>query len=410
MNVRADHFPLVDSLRALAALGVVAFHAALFAGVPRGDTPLTPYTAHLDVGVTVFFLISGFLLYRPYVRARAHELPAPPLASYAWRRFLRIVPAYWVALTVVAVALGLSEVFTASGIATYYGFAQIYSAGTAGGGIDQAWTLCVEVTFYALLPLWALLVGRVARGRRLLAVELGGLALLAAGSLAYKAVAVMHVDPGSLSSAPWLMPLPNFLDDFAIGMAVAVASVHYEGRRELPRPLALIARYPELSWLVAALAFWAVSTQIGWTGVIGEPITRAMFMEKHVLYAIVALGILLPAAFGDPEHGWVRRLLRWRPLLYVGLVSYGLYLYHLAVLTAFNRRWHDRLVELLPSGLGWRIGGFLAIGIAGGLALASASYYLVERPALKLKGRVGGIPEQAREEAVAEPAPMVPRA
>jgi peptidoglycan/LPS O-acetylase OafA/YrhL len=407
VNARAERFPLVDSMRALAALSVVGFHAALFAGAAAAKTPLTPYTAHLDVGVTVFFLISGFLLYRPFVRAAAFELPSPDLGGYAWRRFLRIVPAYWVALTVVALWLGKSGVFTATGVATYYGFAQIYSSGTASGGIGQAWTLCVEITFYAFLPLWALAMSRVRRNR--FRVELAGLGVLIVASLAYKAWAVLQVDPGGLSSGPYLMPLPNFLDDFALGMAAAVISVRYEREGSPPRPLELIARHPVVPWLVAALAFWVVSTRIGWTGVIGDPITRTMFMEKHVLYGIVALGVLLPGVFGDPDRGWVRRLLGWRPLMYAGLVSYGLYLYHLAVLTAFDRRWHASFVEALPAGFGWRLAGFLVIGVAGGLALASASYYLVERPALGLKGRFGRKPVAVRDEALAEPAPATPR-
>ena len=58
--------------------------------------------AHLNVGVALFFLISGFLLYRPYALALVHGSEPPRLAAYAKRRFLRIVPAYWVALTLLA--------------------------------------------------------------------------------------------------------------------------------------------------------------------------------------------------------------------------------------------------------------------------------------------------------------------
>jgi len=113
--------PLFDSLRAIAALSVLCFHAAFFEFV-RSDNALRPYTVHLDVGVSVFFLISGFLLYRPFVRARLFRAEPPHVLAYGWRRFLRIVPAYWVALTVVALWLALPGVFTRSGIPTYYGF------------------------------------------------------------------------------------------------------------------------------------------------------------------------------------------------------------------------------------------------------------------------------------------------
>ena len=91
MNARADRFPLFDSLRAIAALSVLGFHVAFF-HLYRSDTPIRAYTVHLDVGVTVFFLISGFLLYRPFVRARLKGrsrrtwAPTPGAASCGSRR------------------------------------------------------------------------------------------------------------------------------------------------------------------------------------------------------------------------------------------------------------------------------------------------------------------------------------
>src|SRR4051812_10841150 len=124
MNVRAARFPLFDSLRAIAALSVLGFHAAFAAGVYNSDSPLRPFTLRLDVGVSVFFLISGFLLYRPFVKARMAGVKPPATGPYAWRRFLRIVPAYWVALTVIALWLPVHDVFTSAHWPLYYGFGQ----------------------------------------------------------------------------------------------------------------------------------------------------------------------------------------------------------------------------------------------------------------------------------------------
>ena len=77
VNTRSERFPLMDSLRAFAALSVLAFHAAFFAGMYDSDSPLRPYLAQPVAGVTVFFVISGFLLYRP-VRRRAAGRGARP--------------------------------------------------------------------------------------------------------------------------------------------------------------------------------------------------------------------------------------------------------------------------------------------------------------------------------------------
>src|SRR4051812_24216044 len=102
----------MDSLRAIAALSVLGLHVGLVSGRLDPGTHGIRYVGRLDVGVAVFFLISGLLLYRPFVRARVTGEPPPSAAAFAWRRALRIVPAYWLALTVTALAFSLSYVFT----------------------------------------------------------------------------------------------------------------------------------------------------------------------------------------------------------------------------------------------------------------------------------------------------------
>lgn len=179
-------FPLFDSLRALAALSVFAVHLPFGYRMAPGN-PLRPYLLNLNVGVAVFFLISGFLLYRPFARARLGGARGPALRPYAVRRLLRIVPAYWVALPCVVLLLGPSgegltatRVFSAHGVPAYFGFAQVYDSHTLLGGISAAWSLCVELSFYALLPLWALLMLRLPclSARGFLRSELLGLAVL----------------------------------------------------------------------------------------------------------------------------------------------------------------------------------------------------------------------------------------
>ena len=411
MNVRATRFPLFDSLRAIAALSVLGTHVAVVSGVAASESVLRPYTARLDVGVSIFFVISGFLLYRPFVRARLNDEPSPRTGAYAWRRFLRIVPAYWVALTAVALVLGLHYVFTVAGALRYYGFAQIYDGDTAFLGITQAWSLCIEVTFYAFLPLWAWGMRRLraSERRRRVRHELVGVALLALASLGYKAAVLSFVDPATLSEPqpPWLMPLPSFLDQFALGMALAVLSVWYEDRERPPRPLRALDRWPALGWLAAGLAFWAVSTQIGLSGVFGERLSDAQWNERHLLFAVVAVGLVAPAVFGDQARGAVRRLLANRALLYLGLVSYAIYLYHLALLTQLSR-WDA--AELLGAGTPLAYAAWAVAGLAGSVLLATLSYYAVERPALSLKRLAGPLETPAPEEAIAEPAPIVPPA
>src|SRR5215218_9464274 len=136
---RSAHFPLFDSLRAIAALSILFFHLFGFSGV---SSEIQPWTGRLGMGVTVFFVISGFLLYRPFVRAHLRAEPAPMTGPYAWRRFRRIVPAYWLALTVIALVLSRDEVFGTRS-AYFYGFIQTFREDTGLRGIGQAWTLAV---------------------------------------------------------------------------------------------------------------------------------------------------------------------------------------------------------------------------------------------------------------------------
>ena len=100
-------FPLFDSLRGLAALAIVLTHVGLGSGA-NYNAAYGALLARLDIGVTLFFVLSGFLLYRPFVAARIEDRPALRLRDYARRRVLRIVPAYWLALTVLAIWPGLT--------------------------------------------------------------------------------------------------------------------------------------------------------------------------------------------------------------------------------------------------------------------------------------------------------------
>jgi peptidoglycan/LPS O-acetylase OafA/YrhL len=406
MNVRAGRFPLFDSLRAIAALAVVTTHMAFFSGVVvGGHAAVRPYLARLDVGVTIFFLISGFLLYRPFARAHQRGEREPRTVAYGWRRVLRIVPAYWLALTVTTIWLGAQHVFTPTGIPTFYLFGQIYQTPTIAGGLNQAWTLCVEITFYAFLPLWALALRslRASTPARRLRLELGGLALLFVASLAAKVLVLSAQGNGPVHYTSALVVLPMYLDQFAVGMALAVLSVWWEKREELPRGLRPIDRFPSLAWLLALAAFWVVSTRIGLDGFITQRFTHAQYIEQHLLYTVVAFGVILPAVFGDQTRGFVRQRVLANPvLLWLGLISYGIYLWHQTVFDQLQR-WHYNAASVIHPYIGWELAA-----LGGSVALAAISYYALERPVLRLKGLVQDRPGITRGEAIAEPAPLSP--
>lgn len=375
---RASQFPLFDTLRAIAALSVFAYHVRLYATPPD---VLRPYIARLDVGVTLFFLISGFLLYRPFARSRRHGEPPPNTGAYAWRRALRILPAYWVALTLIGLWLGTMTVFGSSA-PIYYGLGQIYWPSKVLGGIGQAWSLCVELAFYVFLPLWAWGMRRFsARSEQdWLRTELIGLAVLFAVAWVYKQWVILPNVTSDLDVRAAQYALPRYLDLFALGMFLAVLSVWLE-RRALPAWLRPLDRWPALSWGVAGVAFWAVSTQIGLAGAV--KLSGAQIMQRHYLFALTAFGLILPAVVGNQRRGWTRRIMASRALLWVGLVSYAVYLWQLAVLDKLAD-WHVT-TDVAREAAGARYFAVAAVGLAAVLAIAAASWYVVERPALKLK-------------------------
>jgi peptidoglycan/LPS O-acetylase OafA/YrhL len=385
MSARAGRFPLLDSMRAIAFLCVFVAHAGFFAGFAADGSTLRPFIARLDVGVRIFFLISAFLLYRPYVAARVSGEQPPLLRAYAWRRFLRVAPPYWLALCVIGLWLGAPGVFTWAHAPLYFGFAHVYTLDTLTvSGLPQAWSLCVEAAFYLFLPLYAALLRPLRGGLR---TELLAAAAVFCVGLAYK-LWVFWMGPLSEPSLlPWHFALPEYIDYFAIGMALAAVSV------ARPSALGLLARRPWLAWLGAVVLFVVVSKGIGLSGGVHDDVTEARYLARHYLYGAIAALLLLPAVFGDPSVGLIRRLLAWRPLLWVGLVSYGAYLYHFAVLEQLGN-WH---LDVWPY-------FWFPIGLGGALAIAAASWYAFERPLLAFKRLV---PARRAEEddAAVRPAP-----
>ena len=157
-------FPLLDAMRGIAAAMILFGHAAGASGFAV-DNALGAYAARLNMGVTLFFLLSGFLLYRPFIAARLQGRPPIRIRDYARRRVLRIVPAYWVALTLLALWPGLAGLWDGGTWWRYYAFSQIYWQESTLFGIPPAWSLCVEIAFYLALPFLAAGLARLGRGR-----------------------------------------------------------------------------------------------------------------------------------------------------------------------------------------------------------------------------------------------------
>lgn len=386
-------FPLFDSLRGIAVLFIVAFHVAEITGALERGRIGDAITLLGPQSLVLFFVISGFLLYRPFVAARAHGERPPRTARYARRRLFRIVPGYWTALTVLAVFPGIVGVFTDHWW-RYYGFLQLYWPDSLGRGIPVAWSLCVEVTFYALLPVWAALARRrrVDPGARaLLRSELVPLALVALGGVAVQLAGARQVVSSTVAST--LLGQSVWL---SLGMGLAVVSVASELSASEWRMARAVAKHPGMCWLGALASFVALTLVVQPHGLTG--ILQTISSEQPVAKTLAAIGFaalmhtcfVLPAIFGGRGRGLPHRLLRAAPVAWVGLVSYGVYLWHLAVvefvaLPADPQHFSASGLNLLGAIHQFRTPVLYVVTVALTLAIAALSYYLVELPFLRRK-------------------------
>ena len=383
-------------------MSVLLYHTASTSEFDKASA-LGHYTVRLNLGVSVFFLISGFLLYRPFAVAHFSGKPALSPTKFWLRRLLRIVPGYWLAFTVITYGLHTQTIGASwRSIVVDYGFAQIYYPLHFFSGLGQAWTLCTEMSFYFFLPLYAALIamGRRSPGRQL-ARELAVLGVLAIIAVGFKSWAIdYHCAPNCFTShVPYMITwLPSFLDLFGLGMFLAVMSAWHTTHRPEPTWLAHPAM-PWASWACAAGIFVIVTR-------VGDPVAAALsplpYVVTQELYGLFAFFLLLPAVFGPQNRGLIRRLLTARPVAAVGVVSYGVYLWHPG--------WIDEVFRWFGTS-SWRsIPAYVALTLLVfvlSTASATASYFVVERPVLRLKD---GFRSRSRSRAVPSvpPTPATP--
>ena len=382
-----DHarFPLLDGYRALAVCLVLTTHVGFVSGVILLPG-VGPFVARMDFGVTLFFLLSGFLLYRPWALAAMTGANPPKISIYALRRTGRILPAYWVMAGVVLVFLPfLLPIARAdwSDWVKYLGLVHIYGRDLPLAGFGQIWSLATELAFYAALPVIAWIAGRLGRGdaprssRRQLIVLTCCLGI----AVGFNYLSIGPFADTLVLAGTWL---PAHLDWFAAGMAFAVI----QSRLTLPNPprwMAVVRRLAQdtPTCLVLAVALFALaSTPIAGPAAYESSHTPQSLLTKNALYLVIAVALLLPGFLGGAQAQqslWGRALTN-RIVVYVGVVSYGIFLWHMAVMT------------VLTYEFGWEAqwATFFVLWVSTAIiamALATVSWRALERPVQKLTHR-----------------------
>ncbi len=374
-------FPALDGLRAMAAMGVLVTHVALLSGYASRSTTVGPYLARMDVGVSIFFVLSGFLLYRPFVAARLAGRDAGDLAAYARRRALRIVPAYWVALTIVAFVMRAPGFAEPHSIVSHYLLLHIYdSTQLVGGPIQQSWSLATEVAFYVFVPIWAWAMARRKRNdRSQLRVEFGALAALLGASVAANAfLVVIGVSDSTFAQlGTWL---PFRIADFVPGMALAVASAWWSHRGLELSDLWTGPVMVAACWAGAVATFWFVSTQLDLP--IFPTFSPAQAFVVRVLYVVFATLMVVPAVLSKAAKGPVGAVFANPVAIWLGLISYGIYIWHEAIQDLYLRLTDQQVLNS-------SFVGMLVVTVVASVAIASVSWYVVERPAMRWGARLG---------------------
>jgi peptidoglycan/LPS O-acetylase OafA/YrhL len=341
------HFPCLDAYRGIGMTMVLLTHAAYSTGYlsREGAIPqfLTPIIARLDISLPMFFVMSGFLLYRPFAKATLQDESVPDVRTFYRRRVLRILPAYWLALAVIGLLFGLQIASMRSWIGNFlflpaFGVpAEVCSEGGqchVAYGLTQAWSLGVEAVFYLALPVVAILLHRLSARRSLggrLLVLLGGLGVIYLSGAALR-ILVVVADPSWAEQS--LLWMPMYADLFAIGMALAVVSAAVSLGRPLPRLFAWFGAHPNWAWAIAGLIFLVV-TRMQYPE---RPFTlrdtdgTSDYLPRQFLYGVASAVWLAPAIFGDQTRGVLRKILSSRPLVYLGAISLSFYLWHLALI------------------------------------------------------------------------------
>lgn len=391
----------LDGVRAMAFLLVLLVHVSLMTlnlGLwQRGAQPLlSALLLASDSGVTLFFVLSGFLLFLPYAQALLLQKSWPSAKLFYMRRVLRIFPAYFFSLFVLVVFAKtfLLQPHNWPELLPFLTFTMDFGNSSLING--PYWTLATEFQYYLALPLIALLIAVLTRPvrpeRRLWLVVGALLAMVAWGvttrwwgenfvvrphALMNKVLFVVYGDNG------------KFFEDFAVGMLIAVCfiSLNNSPRKEqylrfMRRLVPWLVLLCALLYLFAAMRNYTSAWNYRWP--FASRVFQTFPWTTECIFALSYGCIVLAALFGR-SGGLLRRIFEWTPLRWLGLISYSLYIWHEPLLLALQQSLGPTLAHLNYS---------IAIGLSAGLVFVVSvffcffAYLLIEKPGMQFSERL----------------------
>ena len=364
----------LDSLRGLSTILIVVYHISFVSGYTVAHANSSgAYIDRLNIGVAIFFVLSGFLIFRPFAHSLIHGSPLPKTRNYYLKRAARILPGYWLALFVLAGLDALTIVNTSGFIRNVF-IVHSFTEHNVFTGIRQAWTLAVEMSFYVVVPAFAYVFVRQTKRRNgpvVVSTLLKALSFLFLGAYAFR-LFIHQIDFWFLDTAHiWL---PSHMDTLALGMGLAVLVEAPASAKTLLKVKNFIANHTG-SFVVCSVFVWLISANINMA--IG--LNRTEFhidLLGHFLYGIAS--VLLVAPFCVDSQALLVKAMSFRLFTWLGTISYGIYLWHMAFL---GGNFSEKYMPYTEND-GQVLLRFLVV-LPASIAIASLSYYVLERPIMR---------------------------
>lgn len=374
-----------DGVRGVGMLLVFFTHLFLLADPAQTNMLVygwaAPVLGHIDLGLAAFFVLSGYLIARPFARAYVVGTPSPPLRDYVRNRVLRVVPAFYLFTVLVLARFGLdgslanvpgADTSSPAQVLGQFLFVQGQVAGPAAVPIGPAWSIGAEVGFYVLIPLSAFVALRAGArldgpGRR------AALAIAAIAVVTFVSIALRAHDKFAFT---WLTSPPAIMYVFMPGVAVAIVEPLLVGRLRGDARLATALAWSAFAAAALAAVVYAATDYDARQTPIHHALGQRALLAALCTGALI-LGLVVLQLGGDRAP----RLFANRLVLWMGARSYSFYLAHFWVLLEIDH------ALARGEGIAARAAIMTAVGLPLTTAIAALSYRWVERPFLRRKRR-----------------------
>jgi peptidoglycan/LPS O-acetylase OafA/YrhL len=386
---KAGHLGGLDGLRAIAALSVfgVHFNQMVELKTSIGPFDLARWLANGNTGVALFFVLSGFLLSLPFWRQGRAWGSRIDVKSYIFHRLIRVLPAYYLCLFgLLAIMLAKGRVPDLNNLLSHVVFLYNINDRNILSLNAPFWSLALEMQFYLLLPLLMLALTRLSAW-----AALGLLAVLSVGAYCANYGLISYllerdqwpilmtlIWPFSLyisgpDSFVLTYSLLAHLTYFLIGIATALIFVMGEGADQLLTMRMKMSAADWLFWSCATAIFLILSTPL-------DDLLQAPHGHYNWPFVPFLLAVMI---FVTPQARLAKVFLESRPLRWLGLISYGFYIFHYPILTFLARMFGQYGLSMTDF---WWL--FAILSLLASMAVAAASYWMFELPLMRWAQKV----------------------